>query len=266
MLGLLRNDRFRQQFREGDQRITLRLPFGSWQGRRALVLTQILREATVGLESSVSSAVFALALRSGLMDDKILSAVKNPNRLGGNVAGSVYNGLPKLIDSGFTLIRRNAPLWKKTAKFYDQIRNPLFHSYELQSSDPDPVLACLEIIWSVYQWLNGWFPPEYLLEGPIQWSPEFARSIAEIPIVTDDQLASFLPFLRFPRSGAVDLAIEDVLGMYIGTDPEVQITARTTDGATKTLVVSSVAAMRLLGAMALAHQKRGWPIPDPLFG
>ena len=62
-LGLFRNGLFRKHFRESDQRIALRLPFGSWRGRRNLLLTQILRETTVGLESSVSSAVFALAAR-----------------------------------------------------------------------------------------------------------------------------------------------------------------------------------------------------------
>jgi hypothetical protein len=265
-LALFRNQHFLDHFRSARPPVAIRLSYGQWTGRRNLVLTQLLREATVGLESSVSSAVFALGLSLGKLDQAMVDATRNPTKLSPSVAGSVYNGLPKLIDPGFMLTRRNAPLWKQIHAYYEEIRNPLFHGYELESDDPGPVLACLEMIWAVYQWINSWCPPDVLLEGPVLWSPAYKARIVDIPKITDDQVASMFPQFATPPGGHIDFAIEDVDGMYIAPDPEVQLTVRVPGGEQKNVLLTSVAAMRLLGAMAIVHQQRGWPIPEPVFG
>ena len=276
LLALFRNERFREQFKgyQGKQ-IPVKTHYFTWHGRPNTLLTYLLRDAVVGLESAVSGAVFVEALDRGIMTDDLLEATKNPFSLRRRgTAASVYVGLPELIDPQFTLQSLNADLWERIQKFYKEVRNPIFHAYEIASDDPEPVWKSLELLWEVFQWLNSWHPVEKLMSGPISWSPDAIRRAKEILTLDEYRVKQIIPERGLPESererlqylpeNMSVLLIEDVEGLAIGTEEMLDIGMKEKDGTHLKVLMSPHAAMRLLGFLALAQHHRGWEIPDRL--
>lgn len=168
LVGMFRNEAFRRQFK-GLSRVIdeIRTPQFTWYGRPALILTHLLREAIVGIESAVCTAVLFEAQDRDLPRHQYLSAVSDPLSLGGSTANCVYNKLPEIINPGYPLRLRNEALWLRVRTFYNEVRNSLFHAYEISDSDPDPVWQCLEMLREVHEWLNSWHPIGRVASGPI---------------------------------------------------------------------------------------------------
>jgi len=276
LLALFRNETFRKQFQgfQGKQ-IPVRTHYFTWHGRPTTLLTYLLRDAVVGLESAVSGAVFVEAIDRGIMTDDLLEATKNPFSLKkGGTAACVYVGLPTLIDPSFTLQGQNAGLWERVQRFYKEVRNPIFHAYEVASDDPEPVWKCLELLWEVFQWLNSWHAVEKLMSGPIRWNPDVIRRAQEIPKLDEYRVNQLIPRRDLPKSemerlqdlpnNMSALMIEDVEGVYVSTEEVLDIGMREKNGENVKLLMSPHAAMRLLTFLALARNNRGWELPDRL--
>jgi hypothetical protein len=276
LLALFRSDHFRRQFAgfQGKQ-IPVKTHYFTWHGRPNLLLTYFLRESIVGLESAISGAIFVEAIDRGMMTPEILEATKRPSSLGKHgTAASVFNGLPALIDVCFRLETMNADLWDRTRRFYKEVRNPVFHAYEIASDDPEPVWKCLELIWELFRWLNSWHPISKLTSGPIAWSPAALKGIEEIPTIDSLRIGQIIPARSLPEAGREHLAnapsnmtvlqIEEVNGLYIGTHEMLDIGMTDHVRQPVKVVISPHAAMRLLAFLALAQSHRGWEIPDRL--
>jgi hypothetical protein len=277
LLALFRNETFRKQFKgyQGKQ-IPVKTHYFTWHGRPNTLLTYLLRDSIVGLESAVSGAVFVEALDRGIMTDDLLEATKNPFSLKEKrgTAACVYVGLPELIDPRFSLQSQNSDLWERIQRFYKEVRNPIFHAYEIDSDDPEPVWKCLELLWEVFQWLNSWHPIEKLMSGPIAWNPDVVRRVKEIPTLDKYRVKQIIPervlpegererLEYLPKDMSV-LLVEEVEGLYIGTEEVLDIGMREKDGTHLKVLMSPHAAMRLLGFLALAQHHRGWEVPDRL--
>lgn len=228
LLALFRNERFRRQFTGfRGQQIPIKTHYFTWHGRPNTLLTYLLRDSLVGLESAVSGAVFVEALDRGIMTPEILEATKNPFSLAKHgTAACVFNGLPGLIDPGFQLEEMNAELWGKVRRFYKEVRNPIFHAYEVTGDDPEPVWKSLELIWEVFRWINSWHPVSKLTAGPIAWNPEVLTRIEEIPTIDDLTVRQIIPERSLPETGReylehspsnmAVLQIEEVKGLALG--------------------------------------------------
>jgi hypothetical protein len=277
LLGLFRNEVFRKQFRGFQGKtIPVKTHYFTWHGEPNVLLTHFLREAIVGLESAVSGAVYTEALHRSEDSRHILEASRNPfglKRYRGTAA-CVFVGLPELLDPEYSLKHRKPELWERVKTFYQEVRNPLFHAYEVASDDPDPVWQVLEFIWEIYQWLNEWHPIETLMSGPIQWNPEAVGRVRNIPHISDLRVRQIIPEMALPEEGREHLdflpenmqciQITEVEGVYIPSHEMVEIGATGEHQTPIKILMSPHAAMKLLGYLALVHQHRGWEIPDRL--
>lgn len=270
LLGLFRSKRFRAQFRgHRGEPVPIRTHYFTWHGRPEVLLTYLLRDAIVWIESAVGSAMFSEALSRGVMTDDILEATKNPFLLPGRgTAHLVFNALPGLIDPKFGLNQREPDLWERTRTFYKEVRNPIFHAYEIAKSDPDPVWQALEFIQQLFHWLNSWHDIASVT-GRIQMDKS---RLTDIPKVSDLRVEQIAPERAVPPNPERDSTrppdlnqapdIEEVLGMYLPSEPRVCLTMRSNQGRHVNMELSPHAAMKLLVFLAKAHEQRGWSLPD----
>lgn len=261
-MGLFNNDEFCSQFnRVRKKNDSINTIYESWYGRSELLLTQILRQSILNIESAVCSCVYFLSAFKGMQNERIIEAVKNPFTLGGrSTAINVYDRLPALIDENFKLSIMNYELWLETKDFYQEIRNPLFHGKELTENNPKNVQFILEFILKLFKWLDTWFDLNELIENASSLSdiPEFENFINQI-VIPD--------YIPQRKNKSTDKLIEtpvisDISGIWV--QKYVQITTVTDMDKSMNLYLSPKAAMKLLGYLALAQKNRGWRIPERL--
>jgi len=274
LLALFRSETFRKQFRGDEGKvIPVKTHYFTWHGRPNTLLTYLLRDAIVGLECAVSGAVLLEASMLGKITPRISDAIKDPFSLKQHgTAACVYVGLPGLVDPSFSLDIAKPDLWKQVRTFYREIRNPIFHAYEVEGNDPDPIWECFELLWEVYQWLNSWHPMEKLLAGPIRWNPETIKGFDTIPKIDELRVKQIIPERSLPDQvtaytsylpGNMSLLqVEEIDGLFVGSEEYLDISMTGSDGNPIKLVMSPHAAMRLLAFLSLAQNARGWELPD----
>lgn len=239
----------------------------TWHGMPSVLLTHILRQSIVGLESAVSGAVLIEAMDRGVATPSLRVATNDPFALkAGGTAASVFNALPSLIDSDFALNKRYPDLWIKVKKFYKEIRNPIFHSYEISENDPLPVLACLELLWEIYQWLNSWHSIENIAGGMINWSEQTLADPSYIP-----ELSKFAGRRMFPERSLIGTVAENevngqitllkisvVKGVYVGSIDRVDFSLESDTGVPTVVMMAPYEAMRMQYFMKKVQVARGW--------
>ena len=175
LLSLLRTEPFRSRF-EGIKglEVPVQVPFGIWLSSSNSLITLLLREGIVGLEAYVSGAVYFEALYAGWLSDELLEMTVNPFVLRGRgTADNVYNRLPAQLDPSFTLEAKDPELWARVQAFYREVRNKLFHGFEIYNRHTaTPLWHCYEFLWKVFQWIDTWHSPQRLVASlPIHWGP-----------------------------------------------------------------------------------------------
>lgn len=261
-IGLFNNDVFIKQFKSsGQANDSINTPYESWYGRKEVFLTRILQTSILNIESAVCSCVYLEAKFRGISSDEITAAVNNPfiltKRKAGGTAERFFNQLPSLIDEKIKLSYFNNELWEKTDCFYKEIRNPIFHGKELKKDDPSQVKECLNLIFELFKWIDSWFDLNKLIKGGGSFKkiPEFKDFIRQL--VVPDFVPSKTPESRGDIYEVP--SVTDVTGMLI--TEYLQLTLNTVDDKFMNLRMSPKAAMRLLGYLALAQKKTGWPLP-----
>jgi len=272
-LRLFRNERFRQQF-PGAQNGEIR-PIATerytWYGMPNALLTHILRDSIVGLESAVGGAVYCEALDRRVMNQKIMEATKDPFSLGAKgTAACVYNALPSLIEKDFALELAKPDLWNKVKQFYKEVRNPIFHAYQIAEHDPNPTWKCLELLWEIYQWLNSWHPLEKVAGGMISWSEETLKDPGYVSPMSDQYARRLFPERSLLHDPEDDISTQDyslekikfVKGIYVRAIDRVDVSLVDCDGKKLLLAVPPFEAMRLLDFLRRAQAARGWHAPE----
>jgi len=206
-LALFRSERFRSQFSgHNGKKIPINTHYFTWHGRPSVLLSHLLRNAIVSIESAVSGAVIVEALARNMASRDVLEATKNPFSLRGQgTADCVYNLLPKLIDHDYALMKQNEELWEQNRIFYREVRNPLFHAYEV-ANNPEAVLNCLEHINDLFVWLNSWHSLENALTG--------GSEAEDVPELDDLRASQFIVERNFPEESKrvnKDLKILNIL-------------------------------------------------------
>ena len=132
-------------------------PYLIWKGLPKDLLTHFLQRAVLGVEACVSAAAAWEATARGLLTDELAQKMEDPFRLGGRgTADALYNRLPALLDPEYALERCDPHMWTTTKRFYREIRNPLFHGYQLYHPDADHVLEAFALLDSVQAWIETW--------------------------------------------------------------------------------------------------------------
>lgn len=140
-----------------------------WGGEPSGLLTWFLQRAIIGLEAYVPPAVFTAAIHYGRSSADVISAKKQRFSLrSGTGANTLYNRLPGLVDPDFRMIRARGSVWKNVNRFYEEVRNPLFHGSQLHTDGHkhgetlDAVLKAFDLFVDVYEWVDWWLPPNLL--------------------------------------------------------------------------------------------------------
>ena len=148
----------------------LQTPFLLWTGMPGAFLSLLLQRAFSGIEAYVVGA--AHISLSGLDPEsfkKESARLANPFALGGRgVAENYYNRVPALASSSYSLKLHSADLWHRTTRLYADVRNPVFHGYEVGAECVGGVFNVFEHLADLYRWIDSWCDPESVVHGAAQ--------------------------------------------------------------------------------------------------
>jgi hypothetical protein len=136
----------------------IELPGMTWRGLPQNVLTYMLQRAILGIEACVSVAVeYELRAREQ-MTPEFQRALEDPFGIKGprGTAEAFYNKLPALVDAAYKLEVKEPALWTRVQQFYKDIRNHVFHGYQLHNPTVDDVRPLFHLLGQVYAWLDSW--------------------------------------------------------------------------------------------------------------
>ena len=155
---------FRSQF--SNCRKPIDTPYLTWHGIPETLLTIILQRSVLGIESYVVGAVYNVLGSLGQLNQNNIKYLRNPFSLkGSGTADNFYNRLPSLASEKHRLKLYRSDLWNRTKKFYSEVRNPIFHGYELKTETIDCFPDIYRFLDNIYEWIDSWFNIEKLLPG-----------------------------------------------------------------------------------------------------
>lgn len=133
------------------------LPLMVWGGMHDPLFTFLLQQILTGTESYISGAVFNECGMKGLLNEETMKKINNPFLLGGrSTANNFYNKLPSLGDPNLKLKKQNIVLWDQVVQFYKEIRNPIFHGYEIRSHNIEGIYKSFVLVAEIYEWIDSW--------------------------------------------------------------------------------------------------------------
>ena len=135
------------------------LPGLTWRGLPHDALTYMLQRAILSVEACVAVAAYEEVHTRDLDTPERLAYIEDPNSAPGKrgMAESFYNNLPALVDPGFALQSVDEALWERTKAFYKEVRNPLFHGYQISHPSLDAVIPLFGLLEAVYEWMDSWW-------------------------------------------------------------------------------------------------------------
>lgn len=138
-----------------------------WGGMPADFLTLIVQRAILGIEAYLPGAVYVQAGLRGKLTKELAQKLQNPFRFkhGAGTVKSFYDLLPSALDRKISLRVSHPGLRKRTARFYAEIRNPLFHGKQISSINPVPVRKAFDLLARLYEWIDEWHSPEDIMKG-----------------------------------------------------------------------------------------------------
>ncbi|SRR6266496_264859 len=164
---LLADPRFRALFDPGAIIQPLQTPFMLWAGMPGGFLTLLLQRAFSGIEAYVVGAAnISLSSLDSESFGKESAKLANPFVLGGrSVVENYYNRVPALASSSYSLEVHSADLWNSTTRLYADVRNPVFHGYEVDAECVGGVFKVFEHLADLYRWIDSWCDPESVMPG-----------------------------------------------------------------------------------------------------
>jgi hypothetical protein len=120
----------------------------------------MLQRSILSVESCVSAAVQYQLIAKGLFTPEMAAALNDPVGLPGKgrgMAETFYNKLPAQVDEKLRLEIMEPELWDAVKRFYKEVRNPLFHGYQLAGVNVAGTLEALTMIQRIYVWMDSWW-------------------------------------------------------------------------------------------------------------
>lgn len=145
----------------------IRSPMMIWHGMPEDFLTLIVQRAILGMEAYLVGAVYVQAGLRGKLTKELAQKLQNPFRIkrGARAVESFYDLLPSALDRKISLRVFHPGLWKRTGRFYAEIRNPLFHGKQISDVNPVPVRKAFDFLARLYEWIDDWHSPEDIMKG-----------------------------------------------------------------------------------------------------
>lgn len=166
--------------------------YAAFPTKQAL-FTHVVQRAVLGVESYLPFAATTQAYCEGSLTEELFKKVRNPFALEGRgTVAKYYDRLPSLVKPHYSLRLANPHLYQTTARFYRELRNPLFHGHEIQNDENGTAtLATLNFVGELYRWIDSWCPPSNIgkRNQPEQPAPvsnaEYIRLSLRIPKLGD---------------------------------------------------------------------------------
>lgn len=164
---LLAKPEFRDRLRRSYPRPSpLDTPLFVWLGLPSGFLTLILQRAFSGVEAYVVGATYIEVGNSGRLDEALVDTLMNPFSLrGGGVPDIYYNKVPALASARYKLQQSSPNLWEDAKITYKEVRNPIFHGYQVDDDYASSVLGVFDFIADLYRWIDGWCDPDTIIPG-----------------------------------------------------------------------------------------------------
>ncbi len=100
------------------------------------------------------------------LDEGFVDTLMNPFELGGkSVPDNYYSRVPALASEDYALQRTSPGLWEDARIAYREVRNPIFHGYQVDDDYAASVLGVFDFIAGLYRWIDGWCNPDRIMPG-----------------------------------------------------------------------------------------------------
>jgi hypothetical protein len=136
-----------------------------WGGPPNMLLTWFVQRAIISLEAYIPPAAFFAGAYYRRLTPALIRAKSDPFSVGcRSAAQTFYIGIPGLIDTSLQMNHSCGWLWKDMKRFYEEVRNPLFHGSELQAQGDnhiatlDAVVLAFDFLLETYKWVDWWMP------------------------------------------------------------------------------------------------------------
>ena len=127
-----------------------------WRDLPKNLLTYMVQRGILAVEATVDAAVDYQAAFEKRHDAAFAAKRAVVWNGGGSAANTYYNKLPGFLNPRYMLCNSDRDLWATTKRFYSEIRNPLFHGYQLSQPRPTSVLEILDYLGTMMQWIETW--------------------------------------------------------------------------------------------------------------
>jgi hypothetical protein len=173
---IVKSDEFRNEIKNWEPEKPIETPYISWYYWPDQFFTFLTQLSVIGLEAYANSAVHYELGMAGRMQENI-QYIRNPFSIPGEsgTAAKYYKLMPALFSNEISLPECNPQLWEDVKIFYKEIRNPLFHGAQLDTSNVDDLIKIFELIADIYQWIDSWHEPEKIIQGS-SWFTNFDRT------------------------------------------------------------------------------------------
>lgn len=144
----------------------VRTPMLIWGGMPDDLMTLLLQRAILGVEAYLPAALMETAAHAGKVSKELFDKLHNPFALGSkSVVANIYHRMPTELDPTLSLKHYDQSLYERTAVFYREVRNPLFHGQQLSHTSIESVRSTFHHLALLYAWLDKWYDPEHLWPG-----------------------------------------------------------------------------------------------------
>ena len=148
------------------RRAPIETPMFVWLSSPSSFWTLLLQRAFSGVEAYVVGAAYWGAGRSRGLSEKLLTHLRNPFSLGGrSVTENYYNRVPALVSQNHALKHSDLPLWEDVNIAYREVRNPIFHGYDVDEHYGSMVLGVFDHVADLYRWIDSWCDPDEMIPG-----------------------------------------------------------------------------------------------------
>lgn len=170
-LKLFRSEGFRESLFDFSK-YPVEIPSISWNGMPHDLLTLMLQRSILGLEAYVSAAVSYELGPEQHLSEQARAGLENPFSLNRKLVVAIYEKLPEFVSEECKLSAYNQSLFEALRKFYENVRNPIFHGNQVEFSAEayEQVVSCFELLADVYGWIDTWyraFPTLYKGSKPL---------------------------------------------------------------------------------------------------
>jgi hypothetical protein len=121
--------------------------------------TTLLRTTIVGIECTIESSAWEELLFSNRLTEQLRHSVRNPSSIARSLPEAYYNRIPQLVNVNAPLKSYNGKLWNTVQQFYREIRNPIFHSYQLSDVKAESLRNTFGMFDDIFKWLDSWADP-----------------------------------------------------------------------------------------------------------